>query len=209
MRKKLNSESGLTLVEMLCATVILVLLTLLLGTGTLMAMNTYETIAAQNEVELLLSTAVDALTDELRYARDVTARPAAQGETNFMYTSGSYGHETVLKWGNSTGDSAHQLMAESSESRSATKDDGSLIYPDGLRVLSTGAYGTENAYKDYVVVEDGTSIIYDYDPTTRQVTFTVMLTVAATGTSSSISAQIPEAITIRCLTPQDDPETLP
>ena len=58
MRKKLNSESGLTLVEMLCAVAILVLLVLLLSTGMQMALRTYRDIVAQSEVDLLLSTAV-------------------------------------------------------------------------------------------------------------------------------------------------------
>lgn len=50
MRKKLNSESGLTLVEMLCAVAILVLLVLLLSTGMQMALRTYRDIVAQSEV---------------------------------------------------------------------------------------------------------------------------------------------------------------
>lgn len=117
MRKKLNSESGLTLVEMLAAVVILILLGLLLNTGLQMAMSTYRAIVAQSEVELLLSTAVDAITDELRYARDVSV-----SGTDFTYTSDSFG-----------------------EKASFGLKDGQITVKD-KRLLSTGAYGLNGAY---------------------------------------------------------------
>lgn len=170
MRKKLNNESGLTVVEMLAATAIMLLLALLLGTGTQMAMNTYETIVAQNELELLLSTAVDALADELRYARNVVERPATEigpGEANFKYTSDPYGTGTLLKW--NTGDNNDgQLMALSD------------INADGFRVLSSGAYGLGDAYRKYKLVEDSTYINYDEGSGV----FSVRLTVATTETET-------------------------
>lgn len=71
MRGKARDSRGFTLVEMLCATVILVLLGLLINTGLNLAVKSYRDITAQEELELLLSTLTDALTDELHYARDV------------------------------------------------------------------------------------------------------------------------------------------
>lgn len=67
MRKKLKDSSGLTLVEMLCATVILVLLCLMLNSGLGMAIKTYQGITAESETQLLLSSLSDALADKLRY----------------------------------------------------------------------------------------------------------------------------------------------
>lgn len=67
MRKKLKDRSGLTLVEMLCATVILVLLCLMMNTGLNMAMTNYRAITAESETQLLLSSLSDALADKLRY----------------------------------------------------------------------------------------------------------------------------------------------
>lgn len=118
MRRKRNSESGLTLVEVLAAVVILILLGLLLNTGLQMAMNTYRAITAQSEVELLLSTAVDALANDLRYARDVSG----SGDS-FTYTSDSFGENTSL-----------------------TLDEGQIM-ANGKRLLSTGAYGLNGAYQ--------------------------------------------------------------
>lgn len=118
MRKKLRDEGGLTLVELLAAVVILILLGLLLNTG-LQAVRTYRAMTAQSEVELLLSTAVDALADDLRYARDVSA-----DGIGFTYTSDSYGAGTSL-----------------------TVDENGQILANGKRVLPTGAYGLKGAYR--------------------------------------------------------------
>lgn len=189
MRKKLNGKSGLTLVEMLAATLVLVLLTLMLVTGMQMAMSAYENIIAQNEVELLLSTAVDRLSDELRYARNVKWIMAEDGKANFKYTSNSYGHNTNLTW--VSVDSAigggivpGQLLAISEESGEA-----------GYGVLSTGAYGSEDSYKDYVFGPD-TSINYDRD----EGVFSFRLT--AMTKDGRISASTPQII-IRCLNPPE------
>lgn len=67
MRKKLKDTGGLTMVELLCATAILVLLILMMNTGINMAVKSYRDITAESEVELLLSSLTDALTDKLRY----------------------------------------------------------------------------------------------------------------------------------------------
>lgn len=67
MRKKLKDSGGLTMIEMLCATVILVLLCLMTGTGIQMALKNYHTLTAESETQLLLSSLTDALSDKLRY----------------------------------------------------------------------------------------------------------------------------------------------
>lgn len=166
MRKKLNSESGLTLVEMLAVVVILILLGLLLNTGLQMAMSTYRTIVAQSEVELLLSTAVDAISDDLRYARDV----AEDGADGFTYTSDSFGADTALDL-NSDG----QIVAR--------------VGDEEKRLLSTGAYGLNRAYR-----VENMKISY------TQPNFTIELTVATK--DGAISAQTPDkGVTVRCLNP--------
>lgn len=165
MRKKLNSESGLTLVEMLAAVVILILLGLLLNTGLQMAMSTYRTIVAQSEVELLLSTAMDAISDDLRYARDVSV-----SGTGFTYTSDSFGADAALDL-NSDG----QIVAK--------------VGGEEKRLLSTGAYGLNGAYR-----VENMKISY------TQPNFTIELTVATK--DGAISAQTPDGgVTVRCLNP--------
>lgn len=124
MRKKLNSESGLTLVELLAATAILILLGLLLNTGLQMAMSTYRAITAQSEVELLLSTAVDAIADDLRYARNVSGSGGS-----FTYFSDSFGANTALEVEDNEGDKNY-----------------GQIKANGKRLLPDGAYGLNGAY---------------------------------------------------------------
>ena len=184
MRKKISGEAGLTVVEMLAATLILILLALMLNTGLQMALRTYQTIIAQNEVELLLSSAVDALADDLRYARDVKEASATTisdftAITNFTYTSDSFGSGTLL------GVKDGQILAVK------LKADGNV--ENSYRVLSTGAYGkVKDAYKAYTV--QTMEIDPNYD--SGEVTFTIVLTV----TDGSISASTPkDGVTVRCL----------
>lgn len=173
MREKLKREDGLTLVEMLAAVVILILLGLLLNTGLQMAVRTYRIITAQSEVELLLSTAMDALIDDLRYARDVSG-----SGTGFTYTSDSFGENTSLAI-NSDG----QIVAK--------------VGDDEKRFLATGTYGLNGAYR---VAEMKIHSIVAADPDT-EVTFTIELKVETT--DKTISAKTPDGgVTVRCLNPK-------
>ena len=81
MKQKLRDNSGLTLIEMLCAVALLVLLVLILNTGLELSLRSYRDLTAEAETQLLLSTLADALADDLRYARDVAVD--ADGKVTF------------------------------------------------------------------------------------------------------------------------------
>lgn len=151
MKRKWRETAGLTLVEMLCAVAILILLGLLLNTGLQMAVKSYRNITAASETQLLLSTAVDALTDELRYAQD-----AVQAGETAVFTSGSFGAGTSF----------------------VCSGEGQLVTNNGRRLLPPGAY-RRGAYE--IVAPDGNvsapSIFYDKDSWT----FTIRLKVQETG----------------------------
>lgn len=119
---KLRNNRGFTLVEMLAAVVVLILLSLMLNTGLQMSLNSYHTMTEESETDLLLSTIVDALSGELRFARDVRTEEQTDGsETHQVlkdYTSGSFGRRTEL----------------------SVEEDGQ-IYASGKRLIATGAYG--------------------------------------------------------------------
>lgn len=68
MIRKLKSSGGVSVVEMLCAVLILTLLCLMMNAGIQMAMKSYRDIIAESETRLLLSSLSDALSDKLRYA---------------------------------------------------------------------------------------------------------------------------------------------
>ena len=174
MRKKIKGNSGLTVVEMLAAVAVLTLLLMMLGTGMQMAMNSYRKVIAQSEVDLLLSTAVDALADELRYARDVVV-----GNDNKLksYTSDSYGKETYLYL-----DSSGRIMAK------GTVEDGQKEW----RVLSTGAYGS-GAIVTYTKYE-----VKDMKIEYKDNIFSIYLKV---GTADSRNISADTSVTVRCLNP--------
>lgn len=73
---KWRSGSGLSLVEALCTTALLVLLCLMPGTGIQAASRACREITAQAETRLLLNTLVNAMAGQLRYALP----PASEGE---------------------------------------------------------------------------------------------------------------------------------
>lgn len=93
MRKKFRSRRGMTLVEMLAASVVLILLGLMLHTGLLMAQRSSRTLTGEAENQLLLSTLSDLLSNELRYARDVAVDDSG---ALTRYTSVNYGRNTTL-----------------------------------------------------------------------------------------------------------------
>lgn len=150
MKEKLRNEQGVTLIEMLCAVVILILLGLMLNTGLQMAVRSYQDITAQSEVQLLLSTLSDALADDLRYARGVEAD--ANGKL-ISYNSDSYNVEGEGRASLEIGENG-QVMAS------------------GKRVLPNGAYGN-GAYK-VTVMEIA------YEKQTDESFFTIKLEVAQT-----------------------------
>jgi len=69
IKRKLRSTGGFTLVETLCATVILILLCLIMNSGIQIAAASFQKETAEADTQLLLSTLTDALSDKLRYAK--------------------------------------------------------------------------------------------------------------------------------------------
>ena len=116
--KKLRAQSGLTLIETLAAAVVLTILCLALNSGMNIAVHTYRAMIAESETQLLLSTAADALTQELRYA-EPTQPDAGPLDT---YNSASYGPGAKI-----------------------VIDGGHLMVND-LPLLSSGVYGKNDVY---------------------------------------------------------------
>lgn len=180
MRKKLRDQSGVSLVEMLCATIILVLLGLLLNTGLQLAVKSYREIIAESETQLLLSTAIDTLADDLRYARDVETEADNSLKS---YRSDSYGTNAAF----SVVDG--QLMAGPPAADPAA---GSAALK---KVLPPAAYGKSGGgLADYE--------LSDLSITYLDQQFVIKLKVTAKGLTH-ITAQTPDAgVTVRCLNPE-------
>lgn len=152
--KRLRSQRGLTMVETLAAVAALTLLCLALGSGLNIAVHAYRSITAQSETELLLSTAADAITDELRFA--CLLSPPADGRLD-VYESQRYGPNAALAI-NGNG----QLVVRTPSS------------PDeGRQMLSSGVYGKPDAdgRRPYKLSLPEGAIFYD--DATQVFTFTL------------------------------------
>ena len=181
MKKKLNKEAGFTLVEMLAATMVLILLAMMLGTGLQMTVLSYQKITAQSEVELMLSTAMNALADDLRFARnfDRGTYNIDTDDVPFTYKSDSFGGKIHLELDTGTG----QIMAVDTTTTPAAP---------GKQFLSLGVYGVgkDNEPRAYQVTK------MTIKPDTDKNTFTISLEVKATA-DESIKAS--GEITVHCL----------
>lgn len=117
MRSKLKDNSGLTLVEMMCAVLILVLLSLMLNSGLSMAIKTYQGITAESETQLLLSSLSDALADKLRYC------------VVYMDKNGSYCGTSI---GEVEADGGKIVVQEPGGEEKPLLPDGAYGNPDGF-----------------------------------------------------------------------------
>lgn len=184
MKKKLNQDAGFTLVEMLAATMILILLTMMLGTGLQMTVRSYQKITAQSEVDLLLSTAMDALVDDLRFAQEYEEyyKPGSTSDdpVPFTYSSDSFEGSIHLELSDKDGQKG-QIVARDINSTD-----------DPLRFLSTGVYGvvTSNGERVYRLTE------MTIKPNPADNTFEITLKVESTA-DPSIKAS--DKVTVRCL----------
>lgn len=83
MMKKWKSRSGFSLSEMLMVVLILSLLISAIGGGVIVVKNAYEKITLKAEAQVLLSTTVTKVKDELRYAQNI------EGAENPKFQSGN------------------------------------------------------------------------------------------------------------------------
>lgn len=86
MKRKLRSSSGFTLLESLVAIAILALMLTALGAGTAASVRVYKQSTALSEANILSSTLFEAISDELRFAADITT---ASGQP--VFTSPNHG----------------------------------------------------------------------------------------------------------------------
>lgn len=143
LQRKLADSSGLTMIEMLCATIILTLLCVMLSTGLSMAVYDYRMLTAEAETELLVDTIVSSLTDRLR--------------------------DSTLSKDAATGKYSHSLgeikKADESGAAGITEPAPDTVVIDEKALLPDGAYGavfsqdTGGKKRRYKVVSVSVSVI--------------------------------------------------
>lgn len=192
MRKTLNS-AGVTVVETLAATAILVLLALVLGSGLHMTVDAYQGITAKSELELLMSTALDALADDLRFASAVSLgkgpdTPAEGYEKdccNFNYASDSFAGKRFRLGLNEYG----QIVA-------CNNNGEGTVQP----FLPSGAYGAEGTDGHRAYKVEAMNIEY------KNGLFYISLTVQS---AANTSIKATGNLTVRCLNPEKQPVSTP
>lgn len=128
LKRKLKNRRGFTMAEMLLAILILLMVSAIVATGIPAAKNAYEKVVLASDAELLLSTAVNELRNELGTARDVDV-----DGTTITYINSRNGAESKISLSESA-DPVIQLKRDAD----ADEDPVSLVY----RAASTGIYVT-------------------------------------------------------------------
>ena len=91
--KKLRNQNGLTLTEMLCTVIIVLLFSSLVAVGANAAVRSFRISMADSQAQELCSTLTTAISDELRYAGTVhlTGENTTYDMTQFSFFSQRYG----------------------------------------------------------------------------------------------------------------------
>ena len=185
MRRKVKDNSGLTMVETLCAVLILVLLSLMLNSGLSMAIKTYQGITAESETQLLLSSLSDALADKLRYC------------VVYVDDAGDYQSSSI-------GD------VEAADGKIVVRgpDTG-----DAKSLLPDGAYGNPDGfYKGNYQVTMGSAAPGGADSATLRETYqkdTNSFTVRLTVKDVNLNITKTRELTVRCLNPPKEAAETP
>ena len=128
MMRKLKGRGGFSLAETLLATLILLLVATIMTTGIPAAKTAYEKVVLGSNAQLLLSTTVTALRDELGTAWDVEV-----SGTTVTYSSANTGTKSVISLKNNT--------IYRQEFAKETTDDKDVIFG---KKLNDGTYGRDD-----------------------------------------------------------------
>lgn len=136
--KKLRNQNGLTLTEMLCTVIIVLLFSSLVAVGANAAVRSFRISMADSQAQELCSTLTTAISDKLRYCTV---------ETNAVFIQGvGYVEATADKI--FTADSGQVYLG-------GKKFLGAYAYPEGLKVRGFSVTYKENVFTIQFQIEDG------------------------------------------------------
>lgn len=143
MMRKLKGRGGFSLAETLLATLILLLVATIMTTGIPAAKTAYEKVVLGSNAQVLLSTAVNALRDELGTAWDVT--PSADNKS-ITYFSANTGTKSVIslkkpKKADGTEESFETIYRQ--EFAPETADTNDIIFGTKLQNSNDDTYGND------------------------------------------------------------------
>ena len=120
MKQKLRSSGGFTLVETLLSVLIMLLVTTIMMMGIPAAASSYERVVRASNAEVLLSTAVTALRNELGTAQDIET----SGTTTIIYYSPTRGASSMIYLDNDQEDYGIMLQRYYFDASDYTMTDG-------------------------------------------------------------------------------------
>ena len=136
--KKLRNQNGLTLTEMLCTVIIVLLFSSLVAVGANAAVRSFRISMADSQAQELCSTLTTAISDKLRYCTVETDAVFIQG---VGYVKGPA--KDIF-----TADSGQVYLREN-------KLLGAYAYPEGLKVQEFSVTYEENVFTVKFQIEDG------------------------------------------------------
>ncbi len=150
---KINSRGGFSLVELLVATLILLMVSSVVAGGIPVARDAYNKVTVSANAQVLLSTAITSLRNELGTASDVSVDTS--DDTTITYTSAKTGAIAKIYLGAEDEEGPDVIMVQDYTAYST--DDSSA--GDGERQLVSSAAATDDLYVIYESVaydeEDG------------------------------------------------------
>jgi prepilin-type N-terminal cleavage/methylation domain-containing protein len=150
-KNKIKGKSGFTLAEVLIAMLILLMVSAIVAAGIPSAKNAYEKMVLSSNAEVLLSTTVSALRNELGPATDISV---ASGNKEITYYNGTRGSLSKIELGDVTAGAADKKTIMIQRYVAVTDDDGKSSDP--VRLISKTA-STADLYATYsgVTYNDG------------------------------------------------------
>lgn len=145
IRRKIHTEKGFTLAETLLAVLIMLLVSGIVASGIPVAKDAYENVVLASNAEVLLSTTISSLRNELGTAQDVKGSEAQSGDNA---VSG-----TILTYYNGTRGSSSRIYVESGSKNGIMlqryySEDG-LSKTDTANPLVSAKTSTEELYVTY------------------------------------------------------------
>ena len=144
IRRKLHSRMGFSLAETFLAVLILAMVSSVVASAVPVAAAVYRKIVDAANAQVLLSTTMTVLRDELGTAKDVelgTVPNATQGETTLTYTTSGGGRITLRQSDNGlcrqAGDESVLLVSKAAENQNLHTVYDSVSYQNGV-VTFTG-----------------------------------------------------------------------
>ena len=136
--KKLRNQNGLTLTEMLCTVIIVLLFSSLVAVGANAAVRSFRISMADSQAQELCSTLTTAISDKLRYCTV---------ETNAVFIQGVGYVEGAAKDIFTVNDSGQVYLGKN-------KFLGAYAYPEGLKVQEFSVTYKENVFTVKFQIED-------------------------------------------------------